>query len=71
MLYQLLYPESYNSKLFIYLKEDLEKVSNYHINSPEDYEKALSALEKLTRYLWQPKQISSVRKKEKIQEITV
>ena len=25
MLYQLLYPESYNSKLFIYLKEDLEK----------------------------------------------
>jgi len=46
VLYQLLYPESYNSKLFIYLKEDLEKVSNYHINSPEDYEKALSALEK-------------------------
>lgn len=46
VLYQLLYPESYNSKLFIYLKEDLEKVSDYHINSPEDYEKALSALEK-------------------------
>lgn len=46
VLYQLLYPESYSSKLFIYLKEDLEKVSDYHINSPEDYEKALSALEK-------------------------
>ncbi len=46
VLYQLLYPESYNSKLFVYLKEDLEKVSDYHINSPEDYEKALSALEK-------------------------
>ncbi|HXL03149.1 MAG TPA: hypothetical protein PK016_08585, partial [Candidatus Atribacteria bacterium] len=46
VLYQLLYPESYNSKLFTYLKEDLEKVSGYHINSPEDYEKAFSVLEK-------------------------
>lgn len=46
VLYKFLYKESYNSKIFNYLKEDVEKVLGYKINSCEDYKLALFELEK-------------------------
>ncbi|HOJ92053.1 MAG TPA: ABC transporter permease subunit [Dictyoglomaceae bacterium] len=46
VLYKFLSNESYNSPMFLYLKEDLEKVLGYKVTSYSDYKKAISDLNK-------------------------